>query len=134
MRKLKINDIEKELELAAAASKTATYTLKLYVTGTTPNSLLAITNLKKICEEYLKGRFDLQVIDIYQQPALARGEQILAAPTLIKQLPLPIRRIIGNLSDTDKVLFGLDLHEKNEHLPSGKKARSHREHASVCVD
>jgi circadian clock protein KaiB len=117
MRKLKINHIEKELELAAAASKTATYILKLYVTGTTPNSLLAITNLKKICEEYLKGRFDLQVIDIYQQPALARGEQILAAPTLIKQLPLPIRRIIGNLSDTHKVLFGLDLHEKNEHLP-----------------
>jgi circadian clock protein KaiB len=103
MRKLKINDIEKELELAAAASKTATYTLKLYVTGTTPNSLSAITNLKKICEEYLKGRFDLQVIDIYQQPALARGEQIFA---------LPIRRIIGNLSDTHKVLFGLDLHEK----------------------
>ena len=112
MRKLKINDLEKELELAAAASKTATYTLKLYVTGTTPNSLLAITNLKKICEEYLKDRFDLQVIDIYQQPALARGEQIFAAPTLIKHLPLPIRRIIGNLSDTQKVLFGLDLHEK----------------------
>lgn len=112
MRKMKINDIDKELKLAAAASKTATYTLKLYVTGTTPNSLSAITNLKKICEEHLKGRFDLQVIDIYQQPALARGEQILAAPTLIKLLPLPIRRIIGNLSDTHKVLFGLDLSEK----------------------
>jgi circadian clock protein KaiB len=78
----------------------------------TPKSTQAISNIKKICEEYLKGRYDLQVIDIYQQPALAKGEQIIAAPTLIKKLPLPLRRFIGDMSNKEKILMGLDLRAK----------------------
>src|SRR5579862_8317452 len=88
------------------------YVLRLYVTGTTPKSLRAIANLKQICEEHLKGRYDLEVIDLYQQPRLAEGDQIVAAPTLIKRLPDPLRRLIGDMSDTDKVLVGLDLRPK----------------------
>jgi circadian clock protein KaiB len=78
----------------------------------TPNSKKAVENVKKICEEYLKGRYELEVIDIYQQPALAQGEQIVAAPTLIKKLPGPLRRLIGDMSNTEKVLVGLDLRPK----------------------
>jgi circadian clock protein KaiB len=85
------------------------YVLRLYVSGTTPKSLRAIMNVKKICEENLKDRYDLQVIDIYQQPVLAKGEQIIAAPTLIKKLPLPLRKLIGDMSNVDRVLLGLDL-------------------------
>jgi circadian clock protein KaiB len=85
------------------------YVLRLYVTGITRNSRQAITNIKKICEGHLQGRYDLEVIDIYQQPVLAKGEQILAAPTLIKKLPLPLRRFIGDMSDTERILVGLDL-------------------------
>lgn len=85
------------------------YVLRLYVTGKTPNSLRAIANLKAICEEHLQGRYDLQVIDVYQQPSLAEGDQIVATPTLIRKLPVPLRRFIGDLSDKEKVLFGLDL-------------------------
>ena len=88
------------------------YVLRLYVTGTTPQSVRAITNIKKICEEHLKGRYELEVIDLYQQPQLAQGEQIIAAPTLIKKLPLPLRRIIGDMSKTERVLVGLDLRKK----------------------
>lgn len=87
------------------------YVLRLYVTGTTPHSVNAISNIKQICEEHLKGRYELEVIDLYQQPGLAKGEQIVAAPTLIKKLPLPLRRIIGDMSGTEKVLVGLDLRE-----------------------
>ena len=85
------------------------YVLRLYVTGMTPRSTRAITNLQQICDEYLDGRYDLKVVDIYQQPVLAKGEQIIAAPTLIKKLPLPFRRIIGDMSRHDRVLLGLDL-------------------------
>lgn len=85
------------------------YTLKLYVTGTTPQSSRAIANIKKICEEHLKGRYNLEVIDLYKNPSLAAGEQIIAAPTLVKHLPPPLRRIIGDLSNTEKVMVGLDL-------------------------
>ena len=85
------------------------YVLRLYVTGMTPRSTRAVTNLQQICHEYLDGRYDLEVIDIYQQPVLAKGEQIIAAPTLIKKLPLPMRRIIGDMSDRRGVLLGLDL-------------------------
>jgi circadian clock protein KaiB len=85
------------------------YCLRLYVTGTTPKSNRAITNIKRICEAHLKGRYILEIIDIYQQPALARGEQIIAAPTLIKRLPLPLRKFIGDMADSDKILLGLDL-------------------------
>ncbi|WP_295389029.1 circadian clock protein KaiB [uncultured Thiodictyon sp.] len=86
-----------------------TYVLRLYVTGVTPKSTRAIANIKTICEEHLQGRYRLEVIDLYQQPQLAHGEQIIAAPTLIKELPLPLRRIIGDLSSTERVLVGLDL-------------------------
>lgn len=87
------------------------YVLRLYVTGSTSRSIMAITNLKKICEEYLDGRYELEMIDLYQQPSLAVGDQIIAAPTLIKKLPLPFRRIIGDMSNKEKVLFGLDLRD-----------------------
>ena|SRR6188768_3633798 len=85
------------------------YVLRLYVTGLTPRSTRAIENVRKICDEHLAGRCDLEVIDIYQQPTLAKGDQIIAAPTLIKKLPLPLRRIIGDMSSTERVLLGLDL-------------------------
>jgi circadian clock protein KaiB len=85
------------------------YTLRLYVTGMTPRSARAIENVRAICEKHLEGRYELQVIDIYQQPALASSEQIVAAPTLIKTLPLPLRRIIGDMSNEDRLLVGLDL-------------------------
>jgi circadian clock protein KaiB len=88
------------------------YILQLYITGATPSSTRAIRNLKKICKEYLDKRYELEVIDIYQQPQLAKGEQIIAAPTLIKKLPLPLRTLIGDLSDTDRVLMGLNLKKK----------------------
>jgi circadian clock protein KaiB len=82
------------------------------VTGMTPKSALAVANVKAICEEHLKGRYELEVIDLYQRPQLAEGEQILAAPTLIKDLPLPLRRIIGDFSNSERVLVGLDLRRK----------------------
>jgi len=87
------------------------YVLRLYVTGTTSRSIQALTNLEKICKEYLEGRYELEVIDLFQHPALAKDEQIIAAPTLIKKLPLPFRRIIGDMSNKEKVLLGLDLKE-----------------------
>ena len=90
------------------------YILRLYITGTTRRSTLAITNLKIICEEYLEGRYELEVIDLYQKPHLAKGDQIIAAPTLIKKLPLPFRRIIGDMTDIEKVLLGLDLKKVKE--------------------
>jgi len=92
-----------------AAAPAPHYLLRLYVTGTTRRSARAIQNIKMICEEQLQGRYDLEVIDIYQQPSLAQGEQIVAVPTLIKKLPLPVRRLIGDLSDENHVLLGLDL-------------------------
>lgn len=88
------------------------YVLKLYVTGATRRSQNAITNLNSICEEYLQGRYDLQVVDIYQSPVLAKDADILAAPTLVKQLPLPVRRLIGDLSERGRVLVLLDLKAK----------------------
>jgi circadian clock protein KaiB len=102
-------DLRAMLEDAARGPKGERYILRLYITGMTPRSLRALKNLQTICDEHLKGRYDLEVIDIYQQPVLAKGEQIVAAPTLIKKLPLPMRRIIGDMSDHDRVLLGLDL-------------------------
>ena len=98
-----------ELEQPGAHSRQAKYVLRLYVSGSTLKSALAVENIKRICEQHLKNRYDLEVIDIYQQPNLARDEQIVAVPTLIKGLPPPLRRLIGDLSDVKKVLFGLDL-------------------------
>jgi circadian clock protein KaiB len=88
------------------------YVLRLYVAGQTPKSVNAITNIKKICEENLKGNYELTVVDLYQQPQLADGEQIIAVPTLIKKLPPPLRRIIGDMSNTERMLVGLDLRKK----------------------
>lgn len=85
------------------------YRLRLFVTGATPNSSRAISNLKQICEKYLKGNYELEIIDIYQQPLVAESEQIVALPLLIKKTPFPVRRLIGDMSDTDKVLRGLNL-------------------------
>ena len=103
---------KRRLEQAAGKRTIRKYVLRLYVTGTTPRSVNAIANVRKICEERLKDRYELQVIDIYQQPTLAKGEQIIAAPTLIKKLPLPLRRIVGDMSDHERVLLGLDLRPK----------------------
>ena len=85
------------------------YTFKLYVTGATERSGRAITNLKALCERHLSGAYELEVIDIYQQPEKARYEQLIAAPTLVKLLPLPLRRFIGDLSDTERVVTGLEI-------------------------
>jgi circadian clock protein KaiB len=85
------------------------YLLKLYVTGQTPRSLQATTNLRRICEEELRGEYEMVVIDVLERPQLAEDEKILATPTVVKELPTPIRRIIGDLSDSERVLLGLDL-------------------------
>ena len=102
-------DLPAALEQAGQTPTSERYLLRLYVTGMTPRSARAIDNLRTICDEHLEGRYDLEVIDIYQQPALTKGEQIIAAPTLIKKSPLPIRRLIGDLSNRQRVLLGLDL-------------------------
>jgi len=102
------------LEKAATQRQTERYVLRLYIAGLTPRSTLAVQNIRRICEEHLEGRYDLQVIDLYQQPVLAEGEQIIAAPTLIKQLPLPLRRFIGDMSNTDRILVGMDLRTAEE--------------------
>jgi len=88
------------------------YVLRLYVTGITANSIRAIENMKAICEEYLQGRYDLEIIDVHKHPSLAKGEQIVAAPTLVKKLPLPLRRLVGDLSQKDRVLLGLGIAPK----------------------
>lgn len=93
----------------AREKKLATYVLRLYVAGQTPTSMTAFDNLKKICEEYLEGRYQIQVVDLLKNPQLASGDQILAIPTLVRRLPKPIRKIIGDLSNTERVLIGLDL-------------------------
>lgn len=90
-------------------SKSETYLLRLYVAGQTPKSLTAFSNLKKICEEHLAGRYQIQVVDLLENPQLASGDQILAIPTLVRKLPEPVRKIIGDLSNTERVLVGLDL-------------------------
>jgi circadian clock protein KaiB len=90
-------------------SREARYVLRLYVSRSTSKSKLAVENMKRVCEEHLKGRYDLEVIDIHEHANLARDEQIVAVPTLIKRLPLPLRRLVGDMSDLDRVLVGLDL-------------------------
>jgi circadian clock protein KaiB len=87
----------------------ARWNLRLYVAGQTPRSMTAFQNLKNICEEYLKGQYHIEVIDLMENPTLARGDQILAIPTLVRKLPQPIRKIIGDLSNTERVLVGLDI-------------------------
>jgi circadian clock protein KaiB len=109
-------------EAASANLDHARYVLRLYVTGTTRNSERAIVNIRRICEEHLQGRYDLEVVDISEHPTLAQGEQIIAAPTLIKKLPLPLRRFIGDMSQTERILLGLDLRNATD---PGACAESH---------
>ena len=90
-------------------SKEPTWDLKLYVAGQTAKSLLAFANLKRICEEHLGGRYQIDVVDLLKKPELAKGDQIFALPTLVRKLPEPVRKIIGDLSNTERVLVGLDL-------------------------
>jgi circadian clock protein KaiB len=93
----------------ARRARAQVFSLRLYVAGQTPKSLAAFANLKKICEEHLTGRYQIQVVDLLENPQLARGDQILAIPTLVRKLPEPMRKIIGDLSNTERVLIGLDL-------------------------
>ena len=111
----------KAFEKAVKESKTKKYVLRLYIAGATPKSSQAITNIKQICEEHLKGRYELEVVDIYQQPVLAKGEQIIAVPTLVKKLPLPLRRFIGSMADEERILMGLDL--KSADTPASPKSK-----------
>jgi circadian clock protein KaiB len=108
MKNETINTFLKETE------KSKVWELRLYVAGQTPKSLAAFANLKRICEEHLKGKYSIEVIDLLKNPQLAAGDQILAIPTLVRKLPEPIRKIIGDLSNTERVLVGLDIRSKSQ--------------------
>ncbi len=95
-------------------AKAETYLLRLYVAGQTPRCVTAFANLKKICEEHLKGQYTIEVVDLLENPKLAKGDQILAIPTLVRKLPPPLRKIIGDLSDAERVLVGLNLYPVEE--------------------
>jgi len=103
-----------EEAIKEGALKRAKYILRLYVTGSTGRSLKAVYNLRKICEEHLPDDYELEVIDIYKDPEAAREAQIVAAPTLVKKLPQPIRRFVGDLSNTQKILVGLDIYKRHD--------------------
>jgi len=103
-----------EEAIKGSALKRAKYILRLYVTGSTGRSLKAVYNLRKICEEHLPNDYELEVIDIYKDPEAAREAQIVAAPTLVKRLPLPIRKFVGDLSNTQKILVGLDIYKRQD--------------------
>lgn len=105
----KIEFSTKQFESELDNPESEKYILRLFISGMSPKSVRAISNIKNICETHLNGRYNLEVIDMYQTPQLAIGEQVIAMPTLIKKLPLPLRRVIGDMSDTDRVLVGLDL-------------------------
>jgi circadian clock protein KaiB len=104
---------------AAPRRKKARYVLRLYVTGTTGRSVRAVQNVRRICEEHLQGLYDLEVVDIYKNLPLARGDQIIAAPTLLKRLPQPLRRLIGDMSDEERVLVGLDIRPRRTSRTDG---------------
>ncbi len=103
------NDDSQRSDSVPEAADAPRYVLRLFVSGSTPRSQSAITNIKAVCEQHLAGRYDLEVIDIYQQPELGVSEQLVAAPTLIKALPLPLRRLVGDLSNEERILVGLNL-------------------------
>ncbi len=111
MRK-KSTTTKSQLERAAQRQGKQRYLLRLYITGTTPASSRAVEGVRRICEEHLHGRYELEVFDIYRMPALAKDEQIIATPTLVKVLPAPLRRFIGDLTKAESLLFGLDLRRK----------------------
>ncbi|RJQ55334.1 MAG: circadian clock protein KaiB [Desulfobacteraceae bacterium] len=109
-----MSDESKERESVMNTPAEQYFQLRLYVAGQTPKSLEAFANLKKICEDHLQGRYRIEVIDLVENPQLAKGDQILAIPTLVRRLPQPLRKIIGNLSNTERVLVGLDLRPETE--------------------
>jgi circadian clock protein KaiB len=100
-------------EKASARSKAPKYVLQLYVAGATPMSVRALANLREICEEHLRGRYHLEVVDVYEEPGLAKADDVIAIPTLLKKLPAPVCRLIGDLSDRQHVLVGLSLRSKH---------------------
>jgi circadian clock protein KaiB len=107
-----MNAVKNEKRVSSASDEV--WDLRLYVAGQTPKSLTAFANLKKICEEHLEGRYRIDVIDLLENPQLGRGDQILAIPTLVRNLPEPIKKIIGDLSNTEKVLVGLDIRPRSD--------------------
>ncbi len=109
-----IEDSTEAFEMAVHNTIEGDYVLRLYVSGITPNSQRAIENVRKICEEHLAGRYQLEIIDIYQQPIFAKEGQIVAAPTLVKELPLPLRKFIGDMSQTERILVGLDIRKMDK--------------------
>jgi circadian clock protein KaiB len=113
MKQKKPKELEVDFEEEVKRTRKDKYVLRLYVAGMTTKSKLAIQTLKKICDEHLKDRHDLQVIDIFQNPVLGKGEQIVATPTLLKKLPLPLRRFIGDMTQTERIILGLDLKPKD---------------------
>lgn len=106
---LPLQDATEAYEMAHLEMDKGNYVLRLYVSGMTPNSLRAIENVRRICAEHLEGRYQLEIIDIYQQPFFAKEGQIVATPTLVKELPEPLRKFIGDMSHTEKILLGLDI-------------------------
>ncbi|MGE5443613.1 MAG: circadian clock KaiB family protein [Ignavibacteriales bacterium] len=118
MKKPHITDTTQKFEQAIAESHSAKFILHLYISGVTSQSTHAIMSIRKICEEHLEGRYQLKVIDVYQQPALAKEEQIIVVPTLIKSLPLPLRRLIGDLSNNERILVGLGLKRVDNQIPT----------------
>ncbi|HVC57694.1 MAG TPA: circadian clock KaiB family protein [Stellaceae bacterium] len=110
------------METAIAAHAVVVYILRLYIAGLSPRSARAISNIRKICEEHLEGRYDLDVVDISQQPGQAQIEQIIAAPTLVKKWPLPARRFVGDMSRSERIVLGLDLREAVEKTVSARRA------------
>src|ERR1043165_1994309 len=113
-----------EEALKETALRRIKYILRLYVTGSSHRSLQAVYNLKKLCEEYLPDDYDLEVIDIYKDPGAAREEQIIAAPTLVKKLPRPIRKFVGDMSNTEKILVGLDIYKREDNQEELNEAHS----------
>lgn len=111
-KKSSVHDSTEAFELALLETDKGNYLLRLYVSGMTPNSRKAIANVRKLCEEHLEGRYQLEIIDIYQQPIFAKEGQIVAAPTLVKELPPPLRKFIGDMSNVERILLGLDVRTK----------------------
>jgi circadian clock protein KaiB len=108
-RKPRAGSVQKKLQAKARPSPPAVWELRLYVAGMTPTSIRAFENLKRLCEEHMHGAYKIQVVDLLERPMLARGDQIIAVPTLVRHLPTPVKKIIGDLSNTERVLVGLDL-------------------------
>jgi circadian clock protein KaiB len=113
-RKPKTKPAAKRTRSRAAKKPSARYLLRLYITGQTPRSRQSVENLRTLCDKYIPNQFDLEVVDIYQQPAMAAEGQIIAAPTLIKSMPLPLRRLVGDFSDQTRVILGLDIKPNEE--------------------